>query len=1043
PHIFVHLEEMPLTSSGKINRNALPETELENIQTGVEYVAPETEKEKALTECIGEILTAEKVSVIDNFFDMGGDSLKAIELTARLEAKGYSVSVKTIFSSKDIKSLAEALTSKETEHIKIEYGNVLPATAAQMRVYTAQMMNQESTLYNIPYLFKVSSIDKVKLQKAVNKLIERHESFRTHFENRNGEIVQVIDEQTELTVEEYESKNIGEFIRPFDMSVSPLFRVGFADDILMIDMHHSIVDGESLPIFYRELNELYMGRELQKNAVQYGEFVLKETDIEESEKYWLSVFEDKVPTLELNTDYPRREKQTFGGSAHYDIIDISLHNRIKEKCAELGITPYVFYMASFNILLSKYSGNEDIVVGTPISGRDGYFLDTVGMFVNTVVLRSKPEGEKRVSDLLQEIKNNSIAAIEHQNYPFGNLVKKLEIEVGSRNPLYDVILAYQSERIADMMFSDEKAQALPVPITTAKNDFSFYILPREDSVVVAIEYCTDLFRQESIEKMADGFKQVLEACLNEKSLIKDIEVMGGAEKQKLLCDFNNTATEYNKDTCVYKLFEDNANKHPERTAVVFKDTALSYAELKEIVENYAAKLTELGIKQKDVVAIHLERSYRLIALQLAVLKIGSVFMPLDKRYPENRIRYACENCNVKMLITDENVKAETIVMSADDFEKVETSKTSETVVNKESCYIIYTSGSTGKPKGCMLTGKGLLNFCVNNNTLETLERTDNCVFACVNAASFDYFIAETLLPLTNGFATVVLDDKESTNQKLFVDCVKKNGINVLMTTPTRLKIYFGDKENTKVLKQLKCICTSGEPLTEDLLTTMYEKSPEAKVYNPIGPSECSVWDMGGELNREDGIDIHIGKPIANAQIYITDKYMNPVPIGVTGEICIAGDGVGAGYINNPELTAEKFIDNPFGEGKLYKTGDLAYWREDGNIVFVGRNDFQVKIRGLRIELGEIENAISGVEGINLSVVTVRKNSEGRQLICAFYTGEEKTSQEIKSVIGEKLPKYMLPHIFVHLEEMPLTSSGKINRNALPETELENIQTGVE
>lgn len=427
---------------------------------------------------------------------------------------------------------------------------------------------------------------------------------------------------------------------------------------------------------------------------------------------------------------------------------------------------------------------------------------------------------------------------------------------------------------------------------------------------------------------------------------------------------------------------------------------------------------------------------------MAVLKIGAIFLPLDKRYPEERINYACKDCNVKLLIADSKIKADTNVIDITEFESVISNKT-KTIINKDSCYIIYTSGSTGRPKGCLLTGNGLLNFCQNNNTLETLNKQEYCIFACVNTVSFDYFIAESLLPLTNGFTTVILDDNESTVQDKFLNVVKSNNINVVMTTPTRLKIYYEDKGNTDILRQIKCICTSGEPLPAELLINMYEKSPKSKVYNPIGPSECSVWDIGGNLNREDGIDIHIGKPIANVQIYITDKYMNLVPIGVKGEICIAGDGVGKGYINNPTLTQEKFIDNPFGEGKMYKTGDLAYWREDGNIAYVGRNDFQVKIRGLRIELEEIENAICSIDGISQAVVVVRKNNEGRQLICAFYTGAEVEAKDIRSHIGKKLPKYMLPHICTHLDEMPMTTSGKINRKALPEIDLTNIANDTE
>ena len=1037
PHIFTHIAEMPLTSSGKVNRKALPEIDLENIETTVEFVEPKNDAERNLVDSVKAVLNCEKVSTLDNFFDVGGDSLKAIELASKLESRGYEVQVKTIFECGTIQELAKKLSVAEKGRENFDYSGDIPATDAQMRVYTAQSMNSDSTTYNVPYAFEVEDVNIDRLQNAVNKLIARHESLRTHFENKDGKIIQIIDETADCRVERLKSDDIADFIRPFDLSKSPLLRIGAYGNIVMTDMHHIITDGSSMPVFFKELNELYMGRELENKAVQYKQFAVQKQDHSESEKYWLSVYGDELPELEINTDYHRGQKQSFNGSAVYDKIDIGLHNRILSFCKKNNITPYVFYMGGFNVLLSKFSGNEDIVVGMPISGRDAKYLDTIGMFVNTIALRNKPEGTKAAADFLREVKENSVNAIKYQDYPYGELVKKLNIQTQNRSPLFDVMLAYQSEQMTDVVFGDKKAELLPIPITTSKYDFTFNIMPRKNDVVIMAEYCTELYKETTVKRFIFGFKQVLEQLLADNKLIENISVISPEEQQKLLYTFNDTAVEYPKDKCVHQLFEEQVERTPDKTAIIFKDIVLSYFELNELVQKYADILVSLGINKGNVVAVHLERSHRLIVLQLAVLKIGAIFLPVDKRYPIDRIEYMCKDCNVNILVSDDSddrhIKAN--VITIDEFEQAVPNKKAATVNNSGICYIIYTSGSTGTPKGCSLTGQGLTNFCRNNNTLETLKNRENNVFACVNSVSFDYFIAESLLPLTNGYTTVIFDDNESTIQDEFLKIVSENAVNIVMTTPTRLKIYFNDKNNCSALKQLTCICTSGEPLAPELLAQLYDKSPNAQVYNPIGPSECSVWDIGGKLNRDDGIDIHIGKPIANTQIYITDKYMQITPIGVTGELCIAGDGVGAGYLNRPELTAEKFIDNPFGKGKLYKTGDLAYWREDGNIVYVGRNDFQVKIRGLRIELGEIENAMNSIDGVSQSVVVVRKNAEGRQLICAFYTGEERQAKEIRSIIGKKLPKYMLPHIFTHIAEMPLTSSGKVNRKALPEVDL--------
>ncbi len=1045
PHIFTHLAEMPLTSSGKINRKGLPEIDLYDIQSDVEYIASTTEQEKAVTQAIKATLNIEKVGVLDNFIDLGGDSLKSIEFISHLEKQGYHTDTKTILECDTIKELAEKLTFAEKTAETFEYVGDIPATPAQMRVYTAQNMNSNSTTYNVPYVFNVDEVNKEKLQNAINKLIDRHEILRTHFENKDGNIIAIINDSAFCEVKELESDNITEFIKPFDLSEAPLLRVGIYKNTVMIDMHHIITDGGSMPVFLNELNELYMGRVLNNSPVQYKQFAVEKTDYIESEKYWLSVFNDEIPVLEINTNYPRKQKQSFNGNAIYDSVSIDLHNKISAFCKTQNITPFVFYMAAFNIVLSKFSGCEDIVVGMPVSGRSTKHLNTLGMFVNTVALRNKPIGTKTVAEFLQEVKENSVNAINHQNYPYGELVKRLNVENPNRNPLFDVMFAYQSEEMTDVIFGDEKAELLPVPITTSKYDFTFNIMPRNGGVVVMVEYCTDLYTKRTIQRFINGFKLIIEQMLSDNSDLSDKTSIGDSEQHTLLYNFNDTVTDYPKNKCIYQAFEEQVRVNSNKKAVIFKDTVLTYLELENLVQDYANKLLYYGIKSNDVVAIHLERSHKLIAFQLAILKIGAVFLPVDKRYPIERIEYMCSDCNVKLLISDELNKNSfnANVITINEFETVITTASAKTVLNNDVCYIIYTSGSTGTPKGCMLHNKGLVNFCKNNNTLETLNTIKNCTFACVNSVSFDYFIAESLLPLTNGFTTVILDDNESTIQEQFLDVVEKNNINIVMTTPTRLKIYFDDKCNCNILNNLKCICTSGEPLTPELLELMYNKSPNAQIYNPIGPSECSVWDIGGKLEHTDGIDIHIGKPIANAQIYIVDKYMHITPIGVTGELCIAGDCVGAGYLNRPELTAEKFIDNPFGEGKLYKTGDLAYWREDGNIAFVGRNDFQVKIRGLRIELGEIENALSGIDEISQAVVVVRKNNEGRQLICAFYTGKELEAKEIRSQIGKKLPKYMLPHIFTHLAEMPLTSSGKVNRKTLPEIDLENIKNDTE
>ena len=1032
PHIFTHLDEMPLTSSGKVNRKALPEVDLYAIDNAVEYVAPATEQEKILVKAIESVLGGDRIGVLDNFFDIGGDSLKAIELISKLEKQGYHTDTKTIFACETVKELAEQLTAADSAEDVTDYIGDIPATDAQMRVYTAQCTHADSPIYNVPYAFTVCDLDIHRLQTAIDQLIARHESLRTHFENKDGHIVQVVNNSAVCTVEILKTDDIASFIRPFDLGIAPLLRVGVYENTVMIDMHHIITDGSSMPIFLQELNELYMGRSLENAPVQYKHFAVQKQDHTESEKYWLSVYGDDVPVLEINTDYHRGQKQSFNGSAIYDTVESKLHDRVLVFCKEQNVTPYVFYMGAFNILLSKFSGNEDIVVGMPISGRSSKYLDTIGMFVNTIALRNQPVGTKTVADFLQEVKANSIAAMENQDYPYGELVKKLHLDSPGRNPLFDVMLAYQSEQMTDVVFADQKANLLPIPITTAKYDFTFNVMPRETGVVIMAEYCTDLFKEHTIQRLVDGYKLILAQMLDSQKSLKDISAVTEKEYQKLLHEFNDTALDYPRDKCVHQLFEEQVAKTPNKVALIACDKTLTYTELNEQANRIAHSLIEKGVGVGDIVAFALPRKSYLIATMLGILKAGAAYLPINANYPQDRIEYMLSDSNSTFFVTEDNIAE---LLSCDHHDN------RQNIIGSDSlCYCIYTSGSTGKPKAVAVSHQNVHNFILSNagSFQSSVVNKCECILA-TNSIVFDITVQDILLPLLNGLSVVLSESDDITHIAQLTTTVP-DGKTGLIITPTKLQMYMQSEVFCKNLSRFSVIMVGAETFPGILFEELRTYT-NAVIYNGYGPTETTCGVLYAEIHNS--IDITIGKPIANTQIYIVDKYMKLVPIGVTGELCIAGDGVGTGYLNRPELTAEKFIDNPFGEGKLYKTGDLAYWREDGNIAYVGRNDFQVKIRGLRIELGEIENAIDSIDGISQAVVVVRKNNEGRQLICAFYTGAEVDAKEIRNHIGKKLPKYMLPHIFTHLDEMPLTSSGKVNRKALPEVDLENVANDTE
>ena len=895
-----------------------------------------------------------------------------------------------------------------------------------------------------------------EIQAAVNELYRLNDALRIRISETDGTVSQKIMEYAEqnIPVLRFESKaEMDSYAEKYVKT--PLDFYGNLCEIsvvvlpeqygLLVKLHHIIGDAWSLSLLGTQFNKLLNSDFFE--AYSYADYVQTEEKYIQSKRYERdkNFFVEQFKKCDEATYINEKQSDSLNAKRKTFAIDNAHANLINSFAEKNETSAFMLFTVALSAYMNRTKMNaEKFYIGTAVLNRSGNKeQNTVGMFINTVPMLIELDNEKSFSENLSSVEETALSVFRHERYNYGDVLTNLRKEFNFGEKLYDTMISYQNAKVggADVettwYHGGEQSESLQIHIDDRDSEGIFR---------VHYDYLTEKFTGDEIEKIHRHICNLLfDGIANPNKKLHELNILTPEEQQKLLYTFNDTAVEYPKDKCVHQLFEEQVKRTPDKTAIIFKDTLLSYFELNELVQKYADILVSLGINKGNVVAVHLERSHRLIVLQLAVLKIGAIFLPVDKRYPIDRIEYMCKDCNVSILVSDDSddrhIKAN--VITIDEFEQAVPNKKAATVNNSGICYIIYTSGSTGTPKGCALTGKGLTNFCRNNNTLETLKNRENNVFACVNSVSFDYFIAESLLPLTNGYTTVIFDDNESTIQDEFLKIVSENAVNVVMTTPTRLKIYFSDKSDCDVLKQLTCVCTSGEPLMPELLMQIYEKSPNAQVYNPIGPSECSVWDIGGRLNKDDGIDIHIGKPIANTQIYIVDKYMKICPIGVTGELCIAGDGVGAGYLNRPELTAEKFIDNPFGEGKLYKTGDLAYWREDGNIAYVGRNDFQVKIRGLRIELGEIENAINSVDGISQSVVVVRKDEAGRQLICAFYTGEEKPAKEIRDTIGKRLPKYMLPHIFTHIVEMPLTSSGKLNRKALPEIDLNCIYRDAE
>ncbi|MBE6741959.1 MAG: amino acid adenylation domain-containing protein, partial [Ruminococcaceae bacterium] len=1016
---------IPAPAGNKINRAALEQQPI--TYAAKEYLAPETEEEKLLVSTAKQVLKAEKIGMLDNFFDLGGDSLKSIAWISLLEKQGYTLSPNDIFSAADMAELAEKLRKTEAEdNTELDYPAELPLTSAQKEIYTAQSVAPDKPVYNIPYIIKVNSLDVDKLQNAVNKMLERHEILRMRFEKKNGETVQIIDDNARCIVESIEGE-ITDFIRPFELSKAPLIRVGYKDNTVIFDLHHIVADGSSMPVFFKELNEYYMGREVKDSFVPYKYFAVTEKESSKDIEYWNNQFADEVPALNLRYDLPRPAVRTYEGKTLYKQLEKAEDAKVMQFCKEQNITPFVFYYGAFQILMHKLSSQEDIVVGTPMSSRTAKNLGTIGMFVHTLPLRCKPEGTKTVKEFLNEVRELSLEASQHTAVSPSDIAQSK-----GKASLFDVMFTYQTEEMTALTFGDEAAEIEATPLVTSKYDFDFSIYPRKDGNVLSATYNISLFNERTIEQLMKAYKTVLAELLNANKKFCNISIID-EEEEKLLKLFNNTAVTYDKTKSVYDLFEEQAKNN---TQAYIEDNQKKYtlAELEGAASKVDAYIRKEAGNEKQVIGVICERSFDELAAIFGIIRGGNAYMPISPDYPKERIETMLKTSGCRLVIAQkkychlaENAYAVENILALQNADIPEPAAKAE-----DTLYVIYTSGSTGTPKGAMVSNRSAINRI---GWMAEKYFDSSSVVMLKTPYTFDVSAWEILGFAMYGFSLYILPPDMHYSQKEVLNHIEKGRVTDLHFVPTVFEQFVSVLKNTPDAKQklssLKNVILSGESLPAKAVNELSAVcSGRIKVHNLYGPAECAIDVTSYDCKEKEADPIPIGKPIANTQIYIVDKYMKPVLIGVTGELCIAGDNVGQGYLNRPELTTEKFIDNPFGEGKLYKTGDLAYWKEDGNIVFVGRNDFQVKINGQRVELGEIEAALTAMEGIESAAVIVKNDETGAQLLSACYTGKETSASELRNLLSKTLPRYMIPQAFTYLEEMPLNASGKTDRKAL-------------
>ncbi|MFV8347163.1 amino acid adenylation domain-containing protein [Flavobacterium sp. ZB4P13] len=1063
PSFYVELEELPLTPNGKIDRKALPSVDGEDL-IRKEYVAPRNETEESLVAIWNEVLAIEKIGITDNFFELGGHSLILVQVVNRVYKQlGKTISFQVFFANPTIKELSKQL--KENEYLPIPKATQAlsyPLTASQNRFWIMSQLQGGSLAYNMPAAVKLTGVvDFNKFDESFKLLIHRHEILRTYFKsNEEGEIQQYIlpSEQVDFKIvtkdfsikenPEDETTHYLEEINniPFDLEQAPLVRNSLIklkeeEYVFFLSLHHIISDGWSIRLLISEVvktyNNLIAGRtiDLPELSIQYKDYAVwlntseQHQKNQKSEQYWLQQFEGELPVLDLPSSKARPLIKTYNGDSLPYQFPKAFLDKLKSFSKDHDVTLFMTLMAGINGLLYRYTGQDDIILGTPIAGREHPDLENqLGLYLNKLAIRTSIKRGGTFSDLINSQKENLLAAYDHQNYPFDELVGKLNLKRDmSRSALFDVLVVLQNRSQLNNLNSEELIglEVSGYNFSRKKSQFDVgFTFVETEGLGLVIEYNTDIYDKYLIQRMFVHFENLLQELIkNPERKIQEIDYLTEQERQQLLVEFNDTKVDYPQDKMIIDLFEEQVAKTPDNIAVVYKNTELTYEELNSKANQLAGCLREnYAIEPDDLVGIKLDRSEDMIITILGILKSGAAYVPIDPAYPKERIAYIENDSNSKIVIDKSFLDLFVAVQDMYSKENIEK-------INRASdlAYVIYTSGTTGNPKGVMIENRSLCNY-INWCSNFYFEKEGHGSFGLFSSLSFDLTITSIFLPLIRGNKIKVFENNLNAHEVLLDYTLDSNTLDIIKLTPSHLELL-------KVLDlkgiALKKIIVGGESLVKRQVDEIFKQSNETNIYNEYGPTESTVGCIVKKIS--ENTQITIGKPISNTQIYILDESLQLLPMGVSGKIYVSGSGVARGYLNKPELTAEKFISNPFIEGsKMYDTGDLARWLPNGEIEFLGRKDHQVKIRGFRIELGEIENTILQFSNVLKQVVVeVKEINNDKVLVAYFVSTLIIDKSQLRSFLETKLPDYMVPSFYVALEELPLTPNGKIDRKALP------------
>jgi len=1070
PSHYVVLDAFPLTHNGKINKKGLPAvTNEDGIRR--EYVPPVTKLEKRLAGIWEEVLGIENIGITDNFFELGGHSLKgAVVVNKAKKFLGIELSIRDLFLSPTIRGVLSVSKSFSYESIPVTIAqDNYRLTSSQHRIWMLSQFVEASIAYNIPGVFKLTgSLDIAKLKEAFLNLIERHESLRTVFKRDDQEEVRQYILPIDAIVFDIDNYDVSEELTQtsiipliiednnhyqFNLEEGPLVKLGVIkvsseEHLLLFTMHHIISDGWSMEVMSRELIQTYdslvnnTAINLPILPIQYKDYSewlcskVQEEAQKQSRGYWLSQFNGELPVLELPTDKMRPKVKTYIGDCFTYHFSEELGENLQKFSKDRGVSLFMTLLSGINGLFSRYTGSTDIIIGTPIAGRDHSELEhQIGLYLNTLAIRTRFEATANFDDLIAIQKDTLLDAYSHQNYPLDLLVEELDLQRDtSRSALFDVMVVLQNQQD---VFSSNVIETEGLKVTpyndynrhVSQFDLNFIFSEQGNDVSLLLEYNTDIYEEGFIQNLVVHLEQFLLSSIgNPSQKVSALSYLSASEEQELLYDFNATERVYPEDDTIIDLFTLQVKKTPDAIAVVYEDKELTYQYLDEVSNQLAHYLLHhYDLELEDLVGVKLDRSEWLIISILAILKAGAAYVPIDPNYPEHRIAYMEADSNCKVTLDEDLLRA---------FEKEECQISFLPEVDNRStslAYIMYTSGSTGNPKGVMVEHKSIIRLVKSSNFYQC-SKSD--ILLSTGAFSFDATTFEYWGTLLNGSRLILCSKDTLLDNELLSKEIIKRKVNIMWFTAGWLHQLVDT--SIDLFSPLSTILAGGNKLSPQHINILRTTYPELEIINGYGPTENTTFSLTYNIADVVG-DIPIGYPISNSTAYILSDNLGIQPIGVIGEICVGGSGLSRGYLNQPELTAKKFVPHPFREGKkLYKTGDIGRWLADGTIEFIGRKDDQVKIRGFRIELGEIEQVLLDLADIGQAVVMVQEFQGTNVLVCYLVAEKDIDKSSLRSNLGEKLPDYMVPNYFVILDILPLTPNGKIDKKSLPKVEIKDL-----